>query len=287
MKTLIFNAVSGFGNRLLPIVSIYSWCEQNNVRMGVIWNPRAHRSGLPRDESNQLLEMKDYFESIPCGVDVFHNKASALSHYSITETDLVDYDMQWQAQFNHDYLVHQHLFVRNCCHLISLYPGNELIVGQRADLTDENKNIYAQHPYIKLIKETIRSFVFKQQTREIGDELCRENMTGLQLRNTDGGFTINASTEVMNNMHVIIENSECIYFSNDRLSDLELVMNRHDNVVAYRNMEKFLNNDLGSFYSLVDLYVLSQCEKICVASRSSFGLVAHLYSDDSTIEYWI
>ena len=287
MKTLVFNAVSGFGNRILPIVCLYAWCAQYNVKMGVIWNTRAHRSGLPRDKSNQLLEMEDYFESIPPGIDVFSDRASALTHYSIAEDDVVDYDMQWQPQFDSSYLEHDHLLVYNCCHLISLYTGNESIVGQRVDLTPGNQSIYAKHPYIEMVKDVIRKFVFPSQTRLIGDQLFRENMVGLQLRNSDGGFTVNASLGVMNEMHSIIESSETIYFSNDRPSDLELVLKRHDNVIAYTDERKFLNNDMGTLYSLVDLYVLSRCKKICVASRSSFGLVAHLYSEDSTIDYWI
>jgi len=284
---MIFNAVSGFGNRLLPIVSIYAWCKKNGVRMGIIWNQRTHRSGLPRDEGDRALSMQDYFESMPEELDVFANLESALNYYDINTEEVTDYDMQWSAQFDTRYLGCDHLLIRNCCYLISLDTGNESVVGQRADLTSEAQDSYAYHPYIKSIKQAIRNFVFTARTREIGDDLYQNNMTGLQLRNTDGGFTINANAEVISHMHSIIEQSECIYFSNDRYSDMKSVLDRHRNVVAYENADKFLNNELGSFLSLVDIYVLSRCEKILVASRSSFGLVAHLYSDNSKIEYWI
>jgi len=287
MKLIIFNAASGFGNRLLPIVSIFAWCRQNKVKMGVIWNPRAHRSGLPRDESDLTLGMQDYFDKIPTGIDIFDNKISALAHYDIKEKDIEDCDMRWQPGFDYDHLKNDYLLIRNCCHLISLFPENEAIVGQRVDLSDDNQRDYSKNPYIKSLKKLIREFVFTKATREVGDRLFQKDMIGLQLRNTDGGFTINASTDVINQMHLIIEENQIVYFSNDRPSDLKLVISRHKNVVAYNNSEKFLNNDMGSLYSLVDLYVLSKCKKICVASRSSFGLVAHLYSQDSTIEYWI
>lgn len=275
MKVLFFTASSGFANRMLPIISMYAWSKENNVQLAVIWKPNTHRAGVQRDENGLYYSLTDYFKKIPSLITVFSTFEEAAKFHKINQ--IVHHNMWWQKSFDLRLLEYEYLHLADCCFLISLFPQYQDIVGNRCDLTIEQQENYTSHPYIKKINEICNEFVL--QDFYIKNEYVRP--VGIQLRNTDGGFTVNDTQETIEHIYKLIETNDKPFFTTENAKNHDDIVNRFGNAVTtYNDRNKFQNNDVGMYYSMVDFYVLSSCPTVYVASHSSFSLLAFLFNND-------
>lgn len=294
MKVLFLTVSSGFSNRMLPLLSCWTWCKDKNVALAVIWYPKTHKAGVERVEDGNYFTLSNYFESIPKGITVFKSFHEAYTfHLQGVQKQVYHHNMQWQKSFPLHLLENEYLHLSDCCFLISLYPEFQDVVGNRCDLPQEVIDNYENHPYIKKITENFQEFKLKPEIIEIGDKLVTENLTPIQLRLTDGGFTQLDNPMIINRLYKLIEmitsQNKIPYFTNDRIKEFQYIKEKYPGVVMYDDLKKFINNDQGSFYSLVDFYVLSKCKEAYVIPFSSFTLLAYLYNTrkDKKLLYWV
>lgn len=287
-KAIIFTASSGFSNRMLPTVSLYTWCKANNVPLYIVWKDKTHRACINRDENGVRFGMRQYFQELPGLIKTVDH----IQQIGIPLQMMYHHGMNWQKSFPLELLQHDYLHLFDCCFLISLFPEYQDVVGDRSALSKELIDNYTSHPYIKMVTSAFQDFKFAQTivdeaTKLVGDGIGN---VAIQLRNTDGGFTVNNTQAVVDNVYEIIrkesENAK-VHFMTENPVNHDDIVSKFPQVIVYGNRAKFQNNDIGSFYSLVDWYVLSMCEKVYVSSISSFALLAFLYNqrDDKEMVY--
>jgi len=288
VKIIFLTVSSGFSNRMLPILSCYTWCKEHKIPLAVIWFNRTHRAGVKRVENGKYFNLKNYFDEIPDLINVFSNFNEAAQHYGVSGHQVHHHNMNWSKSFDLNLLKVDYLHLMNCCFLISLYPEYQNIIGNRCDLPKEMIENYPNHPYIKKVSENFQEFKLNKLIVETGKKIFFPELVGIQLRNTDGGFTENDNNNVVQKLYKLIESHDNVFFSNDNIVNYKDVVEKYPNVVTYNDMKKFINNDEGTFYCLVDFYIMSQCKTTYVASMSSFTLLAFLYNTnkDKKMYYW-
>lgn len=284
VKILFFTAMSGFANRMLPIISFYTWCKQYNIPLAVIWKPKTHRNCMPTDENGIYYTLGDYFKEYPSLVTVFPTIEEALKYHNVDPTQVIHHSIWWQKVVNLKMLDYDYPHFYDCCFLVSLFPQYLSVVGNRCELSLEIQENYANHPYIKMITQSCSEFKFHDKIIKEANQF--NNTIGIQLRNTDGGFTVNDCDKVVENLSEIIVRHPDAFFTCDNIKNHLQVMEK--GITVYDNRDKFQNNDVGMYYCLVDFNVLAKCNLLYLSGHSSFSLLAYLFNNnpDKKIIYY-
>ena len=193
-------------------------------------------------------------------------------------------DMRWSHSFDTDLLKNKELHITQCCHIISLFSKYKNITGPKYKLPLLVQENYHNHEYIVKLRECFKDFKFCKNILNIANNMSICDVS-LQLRITDGGFKKFKSCETFQTVETIINQHNKIYFSTDDFKSHE-TYKHHKNVIVYDNINKFENNDDGSYYSLVDFINLSRSKIIYAPDCSSFSLMAFIISDQAQLKYY-
>lgn len=111
---------------------------------------------------------------------------------------------------------------------------------------------------------------------------------GIHVRITDGGFKTGENRMKNNIDKIINQNSDknmCFCSDSEKFSIY--IKNTYRDVIQYYNHKKFINNDTGTFYGMVDMILLSKCKQMYVTPGSSFSFMSYVMNDikEKSIDY--
>ena len=87
VETIILQCKSGFSNRMLPLLSCYSYCKSNNISLVVIWVDNTCRSCLPI-EHDTYLALDHYYDIIPERVNSYRTLDDYIKHSGINKHNI-------------------------------------------------------------------------------------------------------------------------------------------------------------------------------------------------------
>lgn len=282
IKLLILELHSGFCNRMFPLLSSYYFCKQHEIHIDVIWKNNTCRYCIQNNNSDNYYTLSNYYDDIPTNISIHKNIESIIKKHKINKKEITKINMHSKNNMGKDILHILYPYLFNVCHILSFTK-------------EINVNMFCPYPttkisnyeYLAKLNNCVKDFRLNNTLLHIINEFDNFDI-GVHLRTTDGGFK-NNDKKLLGKINKIIHgnNDKRIFFCSDDKNNSQLIKNKHSFVVQYMNNKKFENSDIGSFYSLVDLYLLSKCATLYVTQSSSFSLFAFVINnlENKKIEY--
>lgn len=282
-KAIILILKSGFSNRMFPLITTYNYCKTNNIKLLVVWTANTCRSCMSHyNKKHHVLSY--YYKTIPLNIEIFNTLNDILIKYSITKPHRINmnYSNRIPDLMNHDYVL-----IDNVCH--PLFYENHTDASIFAPYPKTNNKLI-NNAIIHCLSNIIIEFKLTDELQDIINNYNSFDI-GMHIRVTDGGFrNYNKQKMITNVCELINKNVQSkIFLCTDDKDTATYFEKRYPNVVQYYNDDKYINNDIGTYYGLVDMYLLSRCTKIYGTPGSSFSLLAYTinYNYDKTIDFLI
>lgn len=290
MELLIINLHSGFSNRMFPLLSILHLMEYIEIKhLCVVWANNVCRSCMQKDSSNIQLTLNNYFKDYPANIEIFRNLDDIVSLYQLNRNKVYPIDFQYLNNINQKDLK-PITYIYNMVHICNFIKSDENKLfcpyPRTIDTNFQNSETISQ---LKTVFN--KNFTLNQQIIDEAQNFLKENqddMIGIHLRVTDGGHHTNFQKHALNilgKINDISSHNTIVYLACDDSKLTKNITHKYKNIITYDNQNKFLNNDFGTFYSLVDLYLLSRCTKIYITPGTSFGLLAYIYGREKQIDF--
>ena len=278
MKVLILNLSSGFCNRMFPIISSYVYCKQHNIELNVVWNRNTCRSCISNtNDDTTHYDITNYYDNIPSIIIVHKNMNDLVKKYPTMHI----VNMNWKNNINQSMMDYDCVCLTTVCHIVPFIKG----IDASTFCPYPIKPMKWCNDYMEQLKISIGEFSIKDA---IKSNICTNYDVGIHVRITDGGFKTHEK-RIKNNVDVIIrENlSRKMFLCSDSRDFSIYIQNKYSRVNQYFNDDKFVNNDLGTFYGMVDLYTLSKCKQMYITPGSSFSFLSYVMNsiDGKTLSY--
>lgn len=279
-KLIIVNVKSGFSNRIIPILSIYSFCKKNNVPLEIIWEKNTCRSQIPNTNKQSHYTLEKYYKSLP--ISTHKLLSSVLTKYHINNLDIFKVDMKWTNKVTFEIYNHDYVMLDNVCHILCLDKQYNTDIFYPHPIKTINK-LY-DNKYLWELNKYTNEFVLCNELNNIISNLGPFDI-GIHIRTSDGGFAkYNSKLLIKQAKQICEENKDKKIFLCSDTIDISNIFKIFNNVTQYNNKKKFDNNDTGTYYSLIDLYTLSKCKIMHCTPGSSFSFLSYIINDNKRKE---
>ena len=278
---------SGINNKLIPLLSLLRIAKKENRKIKCYWGEDAYINNslfsfLELFNNIDNIEFISYYEYI----NIFNDKNNKV--YNIDGSDR-NRDEIIYKQDNNNIIVFNKIV-----HLIS-YP-NDNVIGNYVPYPRSCKNIT---PLILELRDIVKLLkpVEKIQNKidSIVEKFKDNNVIGLHIRTTDGGFTDIPSKDVFIFIQNLIQEKGdiYIYISCDSLSLENEIRSKFNNNILYLSKpfgnnysDKFNRGTFGTINAVCEMLILSKCNKFYGTPGSSFTFMVWLLRNDNLLDFW-
>ena len=290
--TFCLHVHSGLNNKLVPLLGLLRIAKKENRKVKCLWGNDAYINRV-LFTFNDLFESIDNLELITIEeyMNLFNNQNNKIYNKSGS-----DRDRSGVIYTNND--KNEMVLFHKVVHLISYQDDNAVgnALGNYVPYPREIKEI---KPIISELREIAKLLkpVEKIQTRinSTIENFKDNNVIGLHIRTTDGGFTDIPSKDVFGFIkNMIHENhGSKIYISCDTLAlENEIKKTFPNNILYFTNpfgdtySEKYNRSSWGTMNALCEMFILSKCDKFYGTPGSSLSFMVWLLRNDKLLDFW-
>ena len=285
--TFYIHVHSGLNNKLVPILSLLRIAKKENRKLKCFWGNDAYVNKTLFN-FNDLFENIDNLEFVTIQeyMNLFNNENTKIYNKFGSDRD------RSQIIYNND--KNEIVLFHKIIHLISYNDDN--VIGNYVPYPRENKEI------TQIIVDLRNIAKYLKPIKEIQDKIDynitnfkNNNVIGIHIRTTDGGFTDIKSGDVFKFINNLLEentNSK-IYISCDKLElENEIKKIFSNNILFYSNpfgnnySDKFNRSSWGTINAVCEMFILSKCNKFYGTPGSSLSFMVWLLRKDNLLEFW-
>lgn len=278
---------NGICNRLIPIMSALRLAQKNNRQVLVYWTLNPGRGCLTYFGESCMFE--DIFEHLP-------------NLYIVPQPEL-DRHQPGADFYNFDYSkLNKAIVNMETDRVIFIFFAIHAIFSHKDNPEDYEKyklHISGKFEEDLVYQELKQMFKLLKPVQSIQNEINKvsaqftDKMIGLHIRRTDGMFLdadwSKTDDALIKKTEEWVENGYKIFLATDSFYYEKRFKQRfEDNIIVYTtlNSYKFRNDKINNIAAVVDLYLLSKCNKAIIGTTgSSFSLVASLLSYNTPLWY--
>jgi len=285
--TFCLHVHSGLNNKLVPLLSLLRIARKENRELKCLWGNDAYINRT-LFSFNDLFENLDRvkFITIEEYIDLFNNQNNKI--YNKSGSDRDRNEIIYRNDTNEIVIFHK------VVHLISYKDDN--VVGNYVpyprEIKEQTSIISELREIAKLLKPVEK---INNKINSIIEKFKDNNVIGLHIRTTDGGFTDIPSKDVFGFINNLLEENKNskIYISCDTLAlENEIKKTFSDNILYYSNpfgdnySEKFNRSSWGTINAVCEMFILSKCDKFYGTPGSSLSFMVWLLRNDNLLEFW-
>jgi len=276
----------GLNNRLVPLLSLLRIAKKEKKKIKCYWSKDTY--------SNNTLHFTDLFNSIDniefISLNEYMNKFNDQNSkiYNKDGSDRNRNEIIYKEDKN-DIIVFNQIV-----HLISY--KNDNVIGNYVPYPYERKEI------IQIIIELRNIVKYLKPIEKIQSKIDynvkkfkNNNVIGLHIRTTDGGFTDIPSMDVLDfiNSKLNIDKNIKIYISCDNFpleKNIRTIFK--NNIIFFSNpfgdnyLDKFNRKSWSTINAVCEMYILSKCNKFYGTPGSSMSFMVWLLRNDKFLEFW-
>lgn len=279
---------NGLGNRLLPMMSILRFARDVNEKMYIHWTGTPCRS-LMNIEGNDLVEFYDIFKKV--------DDIEVISEEDIRKIDQEKGSVKYYFHYDNKephvlYPIDKHKNTFVFMAILPVLRESEKELSNKYKFHNPMYGYFEQDEWYNEVSQYFRS-VLKPVTPldriiNVYFKKFKQNMIGIHLRKTDGGFTEMNWNEI--DKHIIDRIKE--WFSNNTSLGVFLATDCKDTTKKFKNEfgnklltfdpheDKHKNNAFNTRCAVIDMFLLSKCNKLIVGTfGSTFGLCSAMLSE--------
>lgn len=278
---------SGLNNKIVPLLSLLRIAKKENRKIKCCWGEDAYIN-------KSIFSFLDLFNEID-GIE-FINHYEYMNNFNDRNSKVYNRD---GSDRNRDEIIYKEdkndiIVFNKIVHLIS-YPTDNVI------------NNYV--PYPRVMKETTQIISELREViknlKPVNEIQCKinnitcdfeeNNVIGLHIRTTDGGFTDIPSKDVFGFIYNLLDTNKDakIYISCDTLSlENEIKKKFSNNILYFSNpfgenySDKFNRSSWGTINAVCEMFILSKCNKFYGTPGSSLSFMVWLLRNDKFLEFW-
>lgn len=278
---------SGLNNKLVPLLSLLRISQKENRKLKCLWGNDTYLNKtlftfndlFENIDNVEFITMQEYF-------NLFNNKSNKI--YNRLASDRDRNEIIYRNDRNEIVIFHK------VVHLVSYQSDNA--VGNYVPYPRDIKTVT---PLISELRETAKLLkpVEKIQNKinYVIEDFKKNNVIGLHIRTTDGGFTDIPSKDVFKFINKLIQekSDSKIYISCDSLVlENEIKKIFPNNVLYFSNpfgnnySDKFNRSSWGTMNVTCEMFILSKCNKFYGTPGSSLSFMVWLLRNDKFLEFW-
>jgi len=289
---------NGMCNRLLPLISSIRLAEKHNKKVNIIWTYTPVRSCIAYH--GELCKFNDLFI-----------KPDNVVLDAIQNDNQIVYEFRFWENKDHvvDEITNQNIFINYALYTIiseqddkkSIFKNLKSVIVQPQELILDNIGIelgnilkYKLLPIPELQKEIESTFSY-----------FNENMIGIHIRRSDGGFSKYNWKEIIKILvkqckeWCLKENNGVFLATDDMNTYIEFVSVLGNKLIFYNPPDilcntkstsgnKFSNDKYNTLTAVVELYLLGKCNRYIIGTAdSTYSVCAMLMSNEETKKYLI
>lgn len=297
-KEMLITVYSGMCNRMFLIISAMRLCRVHGHKLTVFWSERTGRYGLP------------YYGDINSDWDDYFKRIDYIATYGIQgsikfQDNFVDLDQERSFPENLP-VVNGTPYASKEITMMLFGPktvnvkNNKIIVQKLTkpfgSECDDMKNymnyvdkigLHRKDKYLEELSNEAKNFKLIDKLQSIVDEEMvkfqkYKEVWGIHLRGTDLAPQTSKDKKAAL-LQIFQSASEFVGFfiASDEEVPLWIKDKLGDKLIVYDNVVKLENSIEGTQYGLVDLYLLSKCNKLFGTSGSSFSMMAWMLSENT------
>lgn len=279
---------SGLNNKLVPLLSLLRLAKKENRKIKCYWGEDAYIKKALFCFSNLFddigdIEFIDYTEYMT----IFNSKNKII--YNKDGSDRNRKEIIYRPNENNDVIIFHKIV-----HLISYADDN--VIGSYVPYPRETKETT---PIIKEMRDIIKDLKPVNEIQSKINNVIREfednDVVGLHIRTTDGGFTDIPSKDVFDFIHNLLDTNKNarIYISCDTMSLENEIKNKFSDKILYFSKpfgdnysDKFNRTSWGTMNAVCEMYILSKCSKFYGTPGSSLSFMVWLLRNDNCLDFW-
>ena len=283
---------NGLGNRLLPMLSILRFAKESNQKLYIHWTGKAGRSCLYY-EGLEFVTFYDLFRKLDNVEEISEDDIRAKEPHE--EGLAVKYHFHYSEENPHvmkplDNEKDTFVFMAI---LPVLRESEADLSSKRYKFHDPEYGYFTQDAWYKDVKSyfhLLKPVTPLDRIINVYSSKFRDNMIGIHLRKTDGGFADMNWDEI--DKHIISRIYEWknkdstigVFLATDCADTTRKFKKEFGNdiIVFDPPEDKHRNNAFNNRCAVVDMFLLSKCNKLIIGTfGSTFGLCAALLSKDT------
>ena len=292
---------NGLNNRLLPFVSILRLALKTNHKVNVVWTYTPVRSCIAYH--GELCKFNDLFKDI--------------DNVSFDNPEHIDYQKNFEFRYweNKDHIIDvkgdDNVFVNYALYTIVSTEDNpnSIFVNLKRVIVEPRKFEldYIGEELSEIFKKYIKPIDELQNEIDHYHKLFKKNMIGIHIRKSDGGFSHYKWDDIIKKLlsqtkiWCSDKDNGVFLATDDRNVYVEFASKLGNNLLFYNPPEvlnntkstsgpydKFNNDKFNVLCGVIELFLLSKCNKYIIGTAdSTFSVSAMIIADRETQKYLI